>query len=257
MRHCASFAASILVPVLAGCGGAGYRPQTSPRLQVVADGGSLALMRDGHTYSVGMFGSGLEDAVRGNARAEKEVASYQAKSVGCFVVGILGSLASAGGAGLLIGNELSNRPSDGARAGAISLTIGGVVASIVASVIASSAQPHLWNAINMYNDDLPPPWGFSRQPVPGYNVPQGGYNVPQGGYNVPQGGYNVPRGGYAPSPGGYMQPGYAAPRTWPPANAAPQPAAPQPAAPQPAAPVPAPSAPAPVPSAPPSPSAPR
>ncbi|APR86131.1 Twin-arginine translocation protein TatA [Minicystis rosea] len=252
MHHRTSFAALIMVPALAGCGASGYRPHTSPRLQMVSDGSGLALARDGHTYSIGMFGSGLEDAVRGNARAEKEVSTYQAKTVGGFVVGLLGSLASAGGVGLLVGNELSNNPSNGARAGAISLAVGGLVASIVASVLASSAQPHMWNAINMYNDDLPAPWGFGPQQPP-YGQP---YGAP-GGYNVPS--------------SGYMLPGYAAPRPWPAPGAVPNagapsvPVAPAPQGPTPQAPMPqgptpqapAPSAPAPAPSVPPSPGAPR
>src|SRR5262245_55846929 len=95
---------AVMVPLVAGCGGAAYQPRPSPRLQVVADGAGFALTRDGQRYSVGMFGSGLEDAVKGNPRAEKEVSSYQSKSIGGFVLGLTGSLAAAGGVSLLVGN---------------------------------------------------------------------------------------------------------------------------------------------------------
>ncbi|MFT3768102.1 MAG: hypothetical protein QM820_21845 [Minicystis sp.] len=217
-RSC--LAALVLVPALAGCGSTAYRPHASPRLQVVSDGGGLALARDGETFSLGMFGSGLEDAVKGNARAEKEASSFQSKTVGGFVVGMLGSLASAGGAALLVGNELSQHPSSGARVGAISLAVGGVVATLVAALLQSSAKPHMWNAINMYNDDLPPPWGFG-----------------QGQYGRPGPGYGAPAGGYG-------QPPYGAPQMWAP------PSAPMPHVPAPAAPAPMPNAPAPLPNAP-------
>jgi hypothetical protein len=218
-------------PAVAGCGPAAYVPRPSPRLQVVADGGGVALSRNGRSYSIGMFGSGLEEAVQGNRRAEEEVKSYQTKSVAGFVVGLLGSGASAGGAGWLVANEISNSPTNTARIGGITLVISGVVLSLVGTLVASSAQPHMWNAINMYNDDLPAPWGFG---------------APYGGQPAP--------GAPAYGPRAYPAAPYTVPPSYPAPSAAPMPSAP---APMPSAPAPVPSAPAPMPSAPaPMPSAP-
>jgi len=221
MRLSLCISALLLAP-LAGCGTAAYHPRPSPRLSVVADGGSIALARNGRTYPIGMFGSGLEDAVRGNPRAEKEVSSYQSKSIGGFVLGLTGSLGTAGGVALLVGNELAVQPRTGLRVAAFALSIGGVVMGIVANVLTGSAQPHMWNAINMYNDDLPPPYGFGAQ----YGQPQPQYPAPPG-YGAP------PRYGAPPA---YPGAPYAAPPTWAP------PTAPMPAAPTPSA---SPSAPAP------------
>jgi hypothetical protein len=227
MRTSLCLAGALLVPALTGCGGVAYHPRPSPRLQVVAEGSGIALARDGRTYSIGMFGSGLEDAVKGNPRAEKEAASYQSKSIGGFVLGLVGSLGTAGGVGLLVGNELAQQPQTNLRVAAFALSIGGILMGIAANVLTGSAQPHMWNAINMYNDDLPPPYGSG---APQYGQPMGPYPT-------------IP--GYAPP--GYPQAPYAAPpTTWGP-RAAPMPSAPVPAAP-PTAPMP--SAPAPLPSAP-------
>lgn len=239
MRLSLHLTAALLVPALAGCGATAYHPRPSPRLQIVADGGSIVLTRDGRTYPVGMFGSGLEDAVKGNERAEKEVSSYQSKTIGGFVLGLVGSLGSAGGVGLLVGNEVSNNPQNNLRIAAIALSISGIVLSIAGNVLTGSAQPHMWNAINMYNDDLPPPYGYGAQPgrpyapypaAPGYG-PQPGYNggrppMPPGQPYAP---YAAPPGGWAPS----------APMPSAPVPNAPLPAAP-PSAPMPSAPPPAP-----------------
>lgn len=226
---------ALLVPALAGCGGAVYHPRPSPRLSLVPEGSGVALARDGRTFPVGMFGSGLEEAVKGNPRAEKEAASYQSKSIGGFVLGLVGSLGTAGGVGLLVGNELAAQPQTNLRVAAFALSIGGLVMSIAGNLLTGAAQPHLWNAINMYNDDLPPPYGFG---APRYGQPAAPYPI-------------LP--GYAPP--GYPQAPYAAPpATWGP-RATPMPSAPVPAAPpsppMPSAPAPLPSAPAPSPSAPP------
>lgn len=182
--------ALLTAPALAGCGTTAYIPRQSPRLQVVGDGASMVLVRDGRRYPVGAFGSGLEDAVRGNARAEKEAESYQAKSVAGFVLNLGGSLAAGAGVGVLVGNELRPTPQSGPRIAAISLAVGGVVLSLVGTLIGGSAPPHLWNAINMYNDDLPAPYGFGA-PAPGsYGAPYAPYAYP--GYRPPQAPYAAP-----------------------------------------------------------------
>jgi hypothetical protein len=179
MRTARRLAPFVLAPLLAGCGGLSYQPRPSPRLAVVHDGTGLALWKNGQRYPVGMFGAGLDDAVRGNPRAEEEAQKYANKNIAGFVLNIFGSGASAGGAAWIIATEAQGTGTTTSRIGGLSLALGGLVLSLVANAVLASAPPHMWNAVNMYNDDLPAPWGFSaprtgpiRGPVvPGYAPP--------------------------------------------------------------------------------------
>ena len=229
------------LPALTGCGASLYHPRPSPRIQVTSEGSSLVLLKDGHTYGTGIFGNGIEDAVKGNARAEQEAHAYQSKGTAGFVLGLLGSLTSAGGAGLVVRNEVQGGPASLNVVG-FSMAFGGLALSIVGNILTNNAQPHLWNAVNIYNDGLPQ--GYSMGP--GYGAPVGpGYGPPPG-YGPQQPGY-PPQPGYAPQPGyppqqqGYPPPGYTPsyplPRAQPPA-AQPPPAPPAPPAPLPVPPAP-------------------
>lgn len=208
-------ALALLVPALVGCGGAVYQPRPSPRLQVVSDGGGFALAKNGRIVSIGFLGGDLDEAVKGNARAEAEAKSFQAKSAAGFVLGLVGSLAGGAGAAVVVGNEVSTSRSSELRIAGISLAVGGVVLALVSSMLTVSAQKHLWNSVNIYNDELPPPWGFG---------------APRGMAPVPTYGPAAPPAWVPP----YGQPTYAPPAYAPPA-AAPPPSAP-PAAPPPAPP---------------------
>lgn len=250
---------ALLAPELAGCGASIYHPRPSPRIQVTSEGSSLVLVKNGRSYGTGIFGNGIEEAVKGNARAEEEAHTYQSQGTAGFVLGLLGSLTSAGGAALLVGNEVQPTPSNALRGGALGMAFGGLALSIVGNVLTNGSQPHLWNAVNLYNDGLPQGYGYpAAYGAPGYAAP--GYPAP--GYPAP--GYPYPGApvapGYAPQPQGYApsqpyappQPGYVPPGYAPPAI--PQPMAPPALAPGGAQPLPAPalpSAPTPVPPAPP------
>src|ERR1700733_3451935 len=88
----------VAAPALGGCATT-YHPRPSPRIVVVPEGSSIALEKNGHVYSMGIFGSGLEEAVQGNAQAEDEAASYRSKGAAGFVLGLLGGLTAGAGAG--------------------------------------------------------------------------------------------------------------------------------------------------------------
>lgn len=170
--HRFGLATALLLPCLGGCGAAVYHPRPSPRIQVVGEGSSVALEKDGRKYAVGIFGGELGEAVKGNARAEQEARSYQTKGVAGFVLALASSLTTAGGAAMFVSNELSQEPSVGLRAGGLGMVLGGVALSIVGSMLSAGAHPHLWNAINLYNDGLPqaPAWYGPRQ-APTYAPP--------------------------------------------------------------------------------------
>ena len=217
LRACA---AALLLgsPVLGGCGAAAYMPRPSPRIQVVTEGTSLALVKNGQSYPFNLFGGNLEDVVEGNPRAESEAHAYRNKSIAGFVFSTVGSVSTGVGAGILVGDELQSNPSSSLLIGSLVMTLGGVVLTIVGGVIGSSAQPHLWNAINIYNDGLPaayPAWhpqpaypgypGYRLEPVPPpSSVPFPGIPLPAPAPTPAPSGAPVPPpapSSYAPAPG--------------------------------------------------------
>lgn len=175
MNHRSALLAGVLVaaPAIAGCGGVPYNPRPSPRIQVVPDGSSLSLVKNGKSCPMNLFGGCLEETVRGNPQAEAEASSYKSKGVAGFIFSTLGTVSAGVGAGVLVGNELRTSPSTDLRIGSLAMTFGGLALSIIGSVFAANAQPHLWNAINLYNDNLPayPAWpaypGYPGYPAAG------------------------------------------------------------------------------------------
>lgn len=167
----------ISLALLTGCGAASYVPRPSPRIQMTSEGGSLVLMKNGRAYPFNMFGGALEEAVQGNPQAETEAKSYKSKMVAGFVLNILGSVAGGVGAGVLVGNEVAADPKTELRIASLSLVISGLVFSVIGSSVQGSAQPHVWNAINIYNDGLPayPTYpGYPTYPnYPGYPAAPG------------------------------------------------------------------------------------
>src|SRR5262245_46292976 len=143
MRSVCLAGALLVSPVLGGCGGAAYTPRPSPRIQVVPDGTSLVMVKNGRTYPFGPFGGSLDEAVQGNPRAEEEAHTYRTRSITGFVLSTVGTVGAGVGAGLIVGNELRAAPSPDWRIGAVTLTLSGLVLSVVGSVLAGSAQPHL------------------------------------------------------------------------------------------------------------------
>jgi hypothetical protein len=151
---------------LGGCGGAVYMPRPSPRIQMVPEGTSLVLVKDGRRYAMGPFGGDVDEAVRGNARAEEEAKSYRDKSIAAFVLSTLGGVGTGVGAGLLIYDDTKQTPDNGLLYGSLGALIGGLTVSLVGSILAANAQPHLWNAINIYNDGLPVAPAYPVWPQP-------------------------------------------------------------------------------------------
>lgn len=183
--------------LLGGCGGAVYQPRPSPRIQVVPEGGGVTLVKNGQIQPLGFFGGGLEDAVRGNPRAEEEARTFGSKTVAASVLGILG-VGTAVAGGIVVGSNEANvfngRANDTANAVGFGLLAGGVVFALISSLVRVSANANMWNAINLYNDGIP--GGGGAVPYPG-GYPNGypGYQ-PYPSYSSPP---FAPQG-YAPPP---------------------------------------------------------
>jgi hypothetical protein len=112
-------------------------------------GGTPVYIREGRVFPGGGFGGDLREAVQGNAEAESYAKSYRNNM-------IAGVASTVGGSLLYFSNATgpeSERNSSGQAIGG-TLAISGVVAYVTGMVLMLNAQPHLWDAINSYNDSV-------------------------------------------------------------------------------------------------------
>jgi hypothetical protein len=93
--------------------------------------------------------------------------------IGGFIMSLVGAATAGAGAAVLIGNESQDPSSDGLRNASLGMAFGGLGLSLAGSILMATAQPHLWDAINVYNDAVsplpypPPPAVWQpAQPVP-------------------------------------------------------------------------------------------
>jgi hypothetical protein len=135
-------------------------------------GGSAVYYRDGVEYPSGFFLGGAGDAVKGNPRAEDEARTAHHLMIG----GISCELASFGALGAGLGIASQNQPSDTAKDAAVGLLLGAVVVNVVGAILINNAVPHVVDAINIYNDGLPPysgpGWPGPPPPPPVTPVPK-------------------------------------------------------------------------------------
>jgi hypothetical protein len=129
-----------------GCA-SGYSPREPGRIHIV---GSSTLEKDGRLYGMTGFSSDPIEAVSGNPAAEEHARTFvhRRQTMAILIplelaVGISGAVLVAGG------------PNDRARnATAAGLALGSVVAAIVSVAVLAGARTHLYDAINIYNDDV-------------------------------------------------------------------------------------------------------
>ncbi len=166
---------SVLVCALAtGCATT-YVPRPSSRVQVIMKGGTPAYMRDGRVYEGGIFGGDLDEAVRGNSEAESHAKAYQNQLLSGFLATLGGGASMVAGVTLYAnGRSQSSMDTTQQNVGA-ALLIGGLAAYITGLVLLTTAQPHQWDAINIYNDGVPdgprPPYGVYPAYAPPGPVP--------------------------------------------------------------------------------------
>lgn len=156
-----------------------YQPARSPRIAVIQEGGTPTLVRDGQKFSVGLFGGGLVDAVQGNPVAEEHASTYKTLTIAGYSVYVAGIGSSVAGLYLIGSGNNSNNDTNETTGAA--LLLGGLAGFVTSLVLISSAQPHLWDAVNTYNDGvdaslayLIPPPGLVRPPLPAPAPPPAG-----------------------------------------------------------------------------------
>jgi hypothetical protein len=132
---------------------------------MVMKGGNPSYMRDGQFYEGGAFGGDLDKAVHGNPEAEAHARAYQDGMLAGFLTAFGAGVSMGAGVGVLLadGSTPDDR-SPSAQTAGIVLLAGGLAASIVGAVLLRNAEPHHWDAINIYNDGLPDSMGMPRPP---------------------------------------------------------------------------------------------
>jgi hypothetical protein len=142
---------------VAGCSSS-YEPARSPRIQTVVEGGQPTFVKNGERFGSLAFGTGLVDAVEGNPQAEHHARVGRNLIVGGFVLDLVGLGAEIGGLAVLAHdrNQNGDAPASGV---AVGLLVGGLVAVAAGTVMIIAGQPHVYDAINIYND------GVAAQPA--------------------------------------------------------------------------------------------
>ena len=127
-----------------------YSPREPGRIHVVTTAGGRLLEKDGKRY--GMFGLSSDpiEAVSGNPAAEEHARTFvhRRRTGGAlFLLGIATSVAAAA----LVADE----PVDSdRRTAAVGIICASMVTALVSGLVAAFAQTHLYDAINIYNDDV-------------------------------------------------------------------------------------------------------
>lgn len=133
-----------------------YLPRPSKSLKWTMVDGEPAVLRQGQVYPVNGFGSGLLEAVADNPRALEHAHAHRDGTV-------YGLLTALGGAAVMFASPvllLADGGNDGGgpSSGSVGLALGGAVTGMVlygfglGMVVA--AQPRMYDAVNVYNDDL-------------------------------------------------------------------------------------------------------
>ena len=148
--------ATALIACIACACSSSYTPRAGRRLSVVMSGGQLAYVRDGAMIEHGLFGGGLEDAVRGVPAAEEAARTHHHRTVGGFLVGMGGFVCSmiatgAAAQGAESGDDIGTE---------IGLSFGCLGAALVGFIVMATGMPYMYDAINLYNDsvEVTPPY---------------------------------------------------------------------------------------------------
>jgi hypothetical protein len=135
-------------------------------VSVVQVGGTPSYARDGKIYQGGLGGGELEEAVRGNPEAEQHARDYRAGTISGLVSVLVGGVGMCVGVGLLAADGAARDHNSGRQISGAALAGGGLAAYIAGLVLVINAQPHMWDAINIYNDGVRPPPAPPSRPRP-------------------------------------------------------------------------------------------
>ncbi len=177
-----------------------YTPRPSGAVVITGNGGNGY-----HVWKNGedLGGEGaVREAVAGDPRAEAQADQASSERAGSMITSLLGSVAWGVGWGLFSvdASQNSNRFPTALGDASIGILVGGAALWIVSGVLGGNAHTHMFNAVNIYNDDLAARGGVS--PVIALPPPQVQGALPVTGPAVTV----VPGPGYAPQPVQPVQP---------------------------------------------------
>ena len=136
-----------LLCLLIGCSSS-YQPARSPRIVTVVESGMPTFVKDGRSHGGPALGVGLVDAVRENPRAERQARLGRNLAIGGFVLDIAGLGTEVAG----LAEVDAHRGGD--RSLGLGLLFGGLGGVIAGTILLLNAQPHMYDAVNIYNDGL-------------------------------------------------------------------------------------------------------
>jgi hypothetical protein len=151
MPH-ARAAIAILLCSTFGCASS-YVPRPSPRVSLVMDGGGYGYVRDGRKYEGGLFGGDIDKVVQGNPQAEKYARAYKTGMATGFAMTTIGLAGVLGGVTVL-GADASQSQENSVPPTGLVIIGAGLFVELIGSILELNAVPHLFDAVNSYNDGL-------------------------------------------------------------------------------------------------------
>ncbi|HEY0467471.1 MAG TPA: hypothetical protein VGC79_24895 [Polyangiaceae bacterium] len=134
-----------------GCSSS-YEPARSPRITTLVRGGYPTFVKDGQRIGSPAFGTGLVDAVRDNPRAEHHARVGRNLIAAGWVTYLVGLGTGIGGIAVLAHDNttLSTQQSNVGTA----LLLTSAATLLAGGVLLLCGQPHIYDAVNIYNDGL-------------------------------------------------------------------------------------------------------
>jgi hypothetical protein len=174
-------ALTAVVALLAGACSSSYTPHARGHVGIMMRGGAQVYVRDDRTYSAGLLGGGLADAVAGDPQAVAAANEFSSRlKTGLLVTlgGLACSVVSAGLAASKINNDPYDEGTNNDVPPELWVSLGCLVVSMGGLGYMITAEPYRWDAINIFNDNADartpaypatpagPPGGFGLLPTP-------------------------------------------------------------------------------------------
>jgi len=151
-----------------------YEPRSPGRVFVTMEAGTPTYVRDGKSYRHGFLGSGLKKAVRGNPQAERAADEYHDRLRDGLLVTLLGGVCAGTALGMAMGDAIDDE-SDRNIETKMLVALGCTGLMLGGTIYLTTAEPYRWDAINIFNDNPPPP---PPGLYPGYGPGYGAAKVP-------------------------------------------------------------------------------
>jgi hypothetical protein len=139
---------ALLTTILATACSTSYFPKPAPGLKVTMSDGSPTFWIEGRMVQKGIFGTGLAEAIADVPEAREHALIWRSRNI----TGLTSQLA---GLAMVIPGVAVIEPSAGMSPRnivTVSLVSAGLAAVILGTAVALSGQSHLWDALNLYND---------------------------------------------------------------------------------------------------------